>query len=88
MNNNPDVFANLKAFKNKNVYVAGTFNNNGTNSEYGLCEMFMTAKMLYPDKFAYLDLEQKYSEIIKTLLGKDIYPELKARGITFGKANI
>lgn len=47
----------------------------------------MTAKLLYPSALSNLDLERTYSEIIRILLGKDLYPELKARGIVFGKAD-
>lgn len=87
INNNPNVFSQLKAFKNSNVYFVPPFNSNGTNVEYGICEMFLTAKTLYPSIYGSLNLEQAYAELFENLLGKNIYPELLNRGLTIGKAS-
>lgn len=86
-NSNPEVFAKLKAFQNNNVYFVPPFNNNGTNVEYGLCELYLTAKTLYPSIYGSLDLDQAFAELFESLLGKNIYPELLNRGIIIGKAS-
>ena len=87
INSNPAVFSNLKAFKNNNVYFVPPFNSNGTNVEYGLCELLITAKTLYPSIYGSLNLEEAYADIFENLLGKNIYPELVNRGIIIGKAS-
>ncbi|MDO5329497.1 MAG: ABC transporter substrate-binding protein [Coriobacteriia bacterium] len=76
-----DTFPNIPMF-----YVA-PFNNNGTNIEYGLCEMYFTGKTLYPEAFADVNLNDKFDQIFDKMLGKKIYQELNAKGINFGKAN-
>lgn len=82
----PQAFKRLQAFKNNNVYFCAPFNNNGTNAEYSLCECYLTAKIIYPQIFSYINLDQKFAEIINHHLGKDIYQELVARGVYFGPA--
>lgn len=87
MNSNANVFAQLKAFKNSNVYFVPPFNSNGTNVEYGICELILTAKTLFPNVYSDINLEQIYAEVFETLLGKNIYPEIINRGIVIGKAS-
>ena len=87
INSNQAVFSQLKAFKNQNVYFVPPLNNNGTNIEYGLCEIAFIAKTIYPNIYPEVTLEQEYSEIFEALLGKNIYPELINRGLVIGKAS-
>lgn len=88
LENNSDNLKNVNAIKNQKIYCVAPFNNNGTNIEYGLCEAYFTGKQIYPDQFADIDCEKKFSEIFQTLLGKDIYSQLKDNGIYFGEAKL
>lgn len=87
INSNQQVFSQLKAFKNNNVYFVPPFNNNGTNVEYGICELYLTAKTLFPSIYGSLNLDLAYADLFENLLGKNIYPELVNRGIVIGKAS-
>lgn len=77
----------LTAFSNKKQYFAAPFNRNGTNLEYGLCELYFTGKTVYPDAFSDVKLEEKFDEIFDKMLGKKIYSELTQKGIYFGQAS-
>lgn len=85
---NEEVFSKIRAIRNNNTYVCGPFNYNDINLEYAICEYCLTASILYPNELSNMNLESKYSEIIKNFLGKDIYPELVTRGIKFGKTQL
>lgn len=85
---NEDVFNQIEAFKSQNAYYVSTFNNNGTNIEYGLCEAYFTASILYPESFSDVNLYDKFKEIFKIIDGKDIYNELVDLGLYFGKAEL
>lgn len=84
---NPEVFNNVDAFKNDNAHFVAPFNNNGTNIEYGLCEAYYTAKIIYPENFSDINLDEKFQQIFEKMDGKDIYKTLIESGIYFGKAN-
>lgn len=83
---NKDACAQISAFKNNNIYYVSSFNNNGTNLEYGLCEAYYTATILYKDAFSDIDFEKKCSEIFKAFYHKDISNKLKEKGLFFGQA--
>lgn len=84
---NADAFKQVRTLNNGNAFYVAPFNNNGTNIEYGICECYYTAKILYPDEFKDVDIDTKFSEIFEAIDGKDIYPELKDKGVYFGPAS-
>lgn len=87
INSNKAVFSQLKAFQNQNVYFVPPINSNGTNIEYGLCEVAFIAKVLFPQLYTHITPEQEYGKILEAILGKNIYPELVSRGLVIGKAS-
>ena len=81
--NNKAFFDDLKAFKEGNLYTQPFFNFNGTNIDTGICDTYFIGATIYPDKFADVDLDEKYSEIYTTLLGVDFYQTMKNAGMGF-----
>lgn len=83
--NNKDFFDNLTAFKEGNLYTQPFFNFNGTNIETGICDTYFIGATIYPDAFADVDLDAKYSEIYETMLGSDFYQTMLQNGMGFKK---
>lgn len=81
--NNQAFFDDLKAFKEGHLYTQPFFNFNGTNIDTGICDTYFIGATIYPEKFADIDLDAKYSEIYTTLLGVDFYQTMKNAGMDF-----
>ena len=81
--NNQAFFDGLKAFQQGNLYTQPFFNFNGTNIDTGICDTYFIGAIIYPDKFADVDLKAKYSEIYTTLLGVDFYQVMQQNGMDF-----
>ena len=81
--NNQAFFDDLKAFKEGRLYTQPFFNFNGTNIDTGICDTYFIGATIYPEKFADIDLDAKYSEIYTTLLGVDFYQTMKNAGMDF-----
>lgn len=80
---NQAFFDGLKAFETNRLYSQPAFNYNGTNVEMGICDAYFIGATIYPEKFADVDVAQKYSEIFTTMLGDDFYPTMKEAGMDF-----
>jgi iron complex transport system substrate-binding protein len=74
---NSDFYNSLNAFKNGNVYGILPFNYYTTNIGTALADAYYIGKVLYPDRFADVNPEQKADEIFKFLVGKQVYEEMK-----------
>lgn len=84
--NNRSAVSKIQALNNDHAYYVAPFNNNGTNIEFGLCEAYYTAKTIDETAFSDINIDEKFGEIFEKLIGKNIYDELKNKGIYFGKA--
>ena len=81
---NKDFFDGLKAFQNNNLYTQPFYNFNGTNVDTGVCDAYFIGATIYPEKFADVNLEEKYTEIYKTMLGGfDFYSVMKENKMGF-----
>ncbi len=74
---NSEFYNSLNAFKNHNVYGILPFNYYTTNIGTALADAYYIGKVLYPDRFADIDPEQKADEIFKFLVGEQVYKEMK-----------
>lgn len=83
-----DYFNSLRAVKEGNVYSIISFNNYTTNIEMAIADAYYAGKVLFPEKFADIDMETKTDEIFKKFLGKGIYADMKEAGLTFGKITL
>ncbi|MBQ3302017.1 MAG: ABC transporter substrate-binding protein [Eggerthellaceae bacterium] len=81
---NKDFFDGLKAFQSNNLYTQPFYNFNGTNVDTGVCDAYFIGATIYPEKFADVDLDAKYTEIYKTMLGGfDFYSVMKENKMGF-----
>ena len=81
---NKEFFDGLKAFKEGHLYTQPFFNFNGTNVDTGICDTYFIGATIYPDAFADVDLDAKYTEIYETMLGGyDFYSFMKENKMGF-----
>ncbi len=73
----PDYYKSLRAFQKGDVYLLLPFNYYATNIETVLIDAYVLGKVLYPDKFSDIAIEDKANEIYKFFLGKSVYEEMK-----------
>jgi len=78
----------LRAVTEGKVYAMISFNNYSTNMEVAMADAYYAGKVLFPEKFADIDMETKTDEIIAKFLGRGIYAEMKEVGLTFGKITL
>lgn len=69
----PDLFDNLKAFKNGDVYLQMPYNAYYTNIEIAYMDAYYDAMIAYPEVFSDLDIVEKSNEITKMFLGVEYY---------------
>ncbi|MEG1658244.1 MAG: ABC transporter substrate-binding protein [Oscillibacter sp.] len=81
---NPAFFQSLRAVREGKVYSAVAFNNYSTNVGYALADAYYAGTVLFPDRFADLDIAAKTDEILEFLLGDGYYDEMAADGLSFG----
>ena len=89
----PDYFSQLGAFKSGKVYQCPNSTSNYSNVEIPLVSAYYIASVLYPDAFADVDFEAKAEEIFSLFLGRnDFLSVLKEHGfeyknLSFGDLN-
>jgi iron complex transport system substrate-binding protein len=72
----PEFYSGLKAFRSKKVYVVYPFNYYVTNFGTAIADSYAAGKILYPDRFADIDLKTKSDDIYKFLYGKALYSQM------------
>lgn len=78
----PDFYRQLKAFQNQKIFLLFPYNWYVTNIDTALVDAYAAAKILYPSKFADIDLIKKANEIYSFFLRKPIYAQMEKE---FGK---
>ena len=73
----PEFFQGLRAFREKRVYVIYPFNYYVTNISTAIADAFAVGKVLYPDRFADVDLKTKADEIYTFFYGKPLYEQME-----------
>jgi iron complex transport system substrate-binding protein len=81
------LYNRLKALKNEKIFTLLPYNNYAINYELVLANAWFTGKVIYPDKFQDIGIDDKTAEILQMFLGKDIYNELKSSAPAFGSIN-
>ena len=77
---NPEYYQALTAVQEGRVYAQISFRSSASNLETALADVYYAACVLYPERFADIDPEQKAGEIFGMLLGVDPYDDLKEAG--------
>lgn len=67
-----EVFDELAAFQNNEIYVQMPFNQYYTNLEIAIADSYYIGSVLYPEAFADIDPEEKFDEICSFMLGKEV----------------
>lgn len=80
---NPEFYEQLKAVQEGRVYSQISFRSYASNLEMALADTWYAGTILYPEQFADVNVEEKAGEIFETLLGQDIYGDLKENGYEF-----
>ena len=70
--NDKSVFANVKAWKNGEVYLQMAYNAYYTNIEIALINTWFNAKIVYPLLFSDIDMKDKTNEVTKAFLGVEL----------------
>ncbi len=82
---NPNFYAQLDAYKNGRIYQYPSSTSYYSNLEIPLANAYFVGSILYPEKFADVDLEAKADEIFKFFLGVDGYMSvLNEFGASYG----
>lgn len=69
----------LSAYRNKQVYTLWPYNNNHTNFEVMLINAWSAGKVLFPERFADIRIEEKADEILTRFVGAPIAAQLCVR---------
>lgn len=80
----PTMFDTCKAWNEGNVYLQMAFNAYYTNYEIALINTWFTAKAVYPELFADIDITAKTNEITEMFLGQALAEEIFACPSSFG----
>ncbi len=81
-------YNSLKAFKKGKVYGLLPYNFYATNIGTALADAYYIGKIMYPEAFKDVDVEETSNRIYSFLVGKPLYEELKKEWGGFGKLNM
>lgn len=72
-----EFYKELKAFRENKIFVVYPFNYYVTNISTAVADAYAIGKILYPDRFADVDIQTKADEIYGFLYGKPLYKEME-----------
>ncbi len=81
-------YEGLSAVQKGEVYSQIPYQCNWVNMELSIADAYYAGKVIYPDRFADIDIIEKAEEIFTVMLGEPFYDRLAAEGYTFGKITI
>ncbi|MGB9618536.1 MAG: iron ABC transporter substrate-binding protein, partial [Desulfomonilaceae bacterium] len=73
----PEFYKGLKAFQEHKVYVLYPFNYYVTNVDTAIVDAYAAGRILYPERFAGVDVAKKADEIYTFLVGKPVYKDME-----------
>ncbi len=86
--NNRDFFQSLRAVREGKIYTMPSANAAGPNITYLLINAYYAGKVLYPERFGDVELEEKAAEIMEQMLGADFFEEMQQGGLYYGTITI
>ncbi|MCS7280889.1 MAG: iron ABC transporter substrate-binding protein [Desulfobacterota bacterium] len=81
----PTLFMNLKAFKEGRVYTILPYNYYNTNVELAISDAYFVAKVVYPDQFKDVNIDEESARVIRFFVGESVYPEIKKNFGRYGR---
>lgn len=85
---NPQFYRSLKAVKEGKVLTILPYNYYNTNVEIALADAFFMGKVLFPERFRDIDVEEKTKEIMKFFVFEPVYEAIKENFGRFGRLEI
>lgn len=82
---NPHFFNSLRAIQQGRVYTMPAFNFAATNVTYALMNSWFAGTILFPDRFADIDIAEISAEILTFLLGENTFDVMAHNGLFFGR---
>ncbi|WP_257181846.1 ABC transporter substrate-binding protein [Corynebacterium cystitidis] len=80
---NPEFFDNLTAVKEGRVYSQPSFIWHSLNHELAIANAYYVGTVVYPERFADIDMEETVNDIFQAYLGMDYVDLLKQEGLWF-----
>ena len=74
----PDCYRALTAFQSRRVYTLLPFNFYTTNIGTAMADAYAIGKILYPQRFADVDVGTQADEIYRFLVGRPVYTQMRA----------
>ncbi|MBG9331300.1 ABC transporter substrate-binding protein [Corynebacterium belfantii] len=84
----PQLYDEVAAFHNGKLYSQLPYNFYGANSEIAIADAYYAGTVLAPEAFSDIDPVKKFDEITELFLGKKLYADFEAAGLTFGKVEL
>ena len=85
---NPGFFHALRAVQQGRVYTLPAFNSAGTNITYAFMNAYFAGIVLFPERFADVDIAEKSAEILTTFLGVNTFDLMAEAGLFFGTLTV
>lgn len=85
-NKKPQFYNSLRAVTRKRMYCLLPFNWYTTNIDTALCNAWAMGKILYPQRFKEVNLEEKANEIYTFMVGKPVYARMKNDFFALGQS--
>ena len=85
---NPGFFDSLRAIQEGQVYTMPSTNAAGPNVTYLLINAYYAGKVLYPEQFADIFLEEKAGEIMELMLGENFFDQMQEGGLYYGTITV
>ncbi|MBB6066925.1 iron ABC transporter substrate-binding protein [Methanococcus maripaludis] len=84
---NSEYYESLDAFKNGKVYTQFPYNYYTTNYDTALANAYYIGKIVYPERFSDINIEEKSDEIYEFLVSKAVYSEMAENYCGFENIN-
>jgi len=85
---NPAFFNSLRAVQEGRIYTMPSFNFAATNITYALINAYFAGMVLFPERFADIEINEISAEILTFFLGKNTFDIMAENGLFFGNLTI
>lgn len=85
---NPGYFKALRAVAEGRVYAMIAYNSYSPNIEIALADAYYAGMVLFPERFADIDIAAKADELLTAFLGKAFYADMAEAGLRFAEVRI
>ena len=83
-----EIMGSVSAIKNNKVHTIISYNYYSTNIEYAFANSYYMGKILYPEQFADINIEDKINELTTFFDGVALYDTMKSFGLEFKQVDL